>query len=57
MKIILLKIMHKDKQVKPDKICRLLTKLVQKNQGIMEEFKVNSIRQFLIILKLHLVML
>jgi len=56
MKIVLIKIMHKDKQAKPDKICHLLTKLVQKNQGIMEEFKVNSIRQFLIILKLHLVM-
>jgi len=56
MKIVLIKIMHKDKQAKPDKICHLLTKLVQKNQEIMEEFKVNSIRQFLIILKLHLVM-
>lgn len=53
MKIVLIKIMDKDKQVKPDKICPQLTKLVQKNQEIMEELKVNNIRQFLIILKLH----
>lgn len=56
MKIVLIKIMDKDKQVKPDKICPLLTKLVQKNQEIMEELKVNNIRQFLIILKLHWIM-
>jgi hypothetical protein len=53
MKIVLIKIMDKDKQVKPDKIYHLLTKLVQKNQEIMEELKVSNTRQFLIILKLH----
>lgn len=52
MKIILIKIMDKDKRVKLDKICHLSTKLVQKNQEIMEELKVNNIRQSLIILKL-----
>ncbi len=51
MKIILIKIMDKDKRVKLDKICHLSTKLVQKNQEIMEELKGNNIRQFLIILK------
>ena len=51
MKIVSTKSMDKDKQVKPDKICRLLNKLALKNQEIMGEIKVNNIKQFHIILK------
>jgi hypothetical protein len=51
MKIVLIKVMDKDKLVKLDKICPLLTKLVLKNQEIMGEIKVNNIKQFHIILK------
>ena len=51
MKIVLIKVMDKDKLVKPDKICPLLTKLVLKNQETTEGLKFNNIKQFNIILK------
>ena len=41
-KILLIKIKVKDKLVTPDKIYHLLTKLVLKNQEIMEGDKVNT---------------